>query len=267
MIGIFDSGLGGLTVLKAIQKQLPQYDYIYLGDTARSPYGGHSPETITEYSKQAADWLFNQGCELVIFACHTASASALRTLQQTWLTQQPGNKRILGVTIPLAEAAVEVTKGRVGILATRATVDSKTFVKELKKLKPKLDIIQQAAPLLVPLIEEGWIKSTITRHILKTYLRPLKSTNVDTLILGCTHYPWLEPMIKEIMGKQTKIIEAGPIVAAKLKEYLNRHPEIETKLSKGKTLKMATTDDPLRFKKQAAPWWTGSIDIKQAILN
>ncbi len=272
MIGIFDSGLGGLTVLKDIRHQLPQYSYLYLADSARAPYGGHSKETITEFSRQAASWLFDQGCSLVIFACNTASSQALRTLQQKWLpsvdTDPTKPKRILGVVRPLAEAAAQKTKGRVGVLATRATVESKAFVLELKKLSPKTKVLQNAAPLLVPLIEEGWIKRTTTRHILKGYLRPLQDANVDTLILGCTHYPLLLPIIQSLMPNKTKILHAGPVVAAKLADYLQRHSEIEKQLDQKKTIKFATTDDPMRFAEQAGRWWPKvGVNVTRASLR
>lgn len=254
-------------MLKKIVKALPHYDYIYLADTARAPYGGHSQKTITRFTQQAVEWLFNQGCPLIILACHTASSQALRDLQQHWLPQQSGTKRILGVVRPLVETAVAMSHNRVGVLATRATVESQAFIHEIKKLNPKLEVVQQAAPLLVPLIEEGWINNTITRHILKIYLRPLKNHGVETLILGCTHYPHLLPMIKSLMSNKTKIIEAGPVVATKLIDYLQRHPEIEQQLTKGNTVKFATTDDTQRFTKQSQGWWTKPIKAEQIKLD
>jgi glutamate racemase len=267
MIGIFDSGLGGLTVLKDIHHTLPQYDYLYLADSARAPYGGRSKEAITEFSRQAAEWLFSQGCTLVIFACNTASAQALRTLQQDWLPSFDKEKRILGVVRPLAEAAAETQSQRIGVLATRATVESKAFALELKKLSPKSKVLQNAAPLLVPLIEEGWTKRATTRHILKGYLRPLADANVDTLILGCTHYPLLLPMIQSLLPRKTKILHAGPVVATKLADYLQRHPEIESELSKNKTIKFFTTDDPKRFGKLAEQWWGQTVSAEQISLT
>lgn len=266
MIGIFDSGIGGLTVLKEIIKTLPQYNYIYLADTARAPYGGHSQATVTRFTQQAVNWLFNQGCPLVILACHTASSQALRELQQRWLPTQNNNKRILGVVRPLAEAAA-VSNGRVGVLATRATVESQAFIHEITKLNPKLEVIQQMAPLLVPLIEEGWLKDSVTKKILKVYLRPLKDFNIKTLILGCTHYPHLLPMIKPIMGPRINIIEAGPVVAAKLTDYLHRHPEIEQQLIKDGSVRFITTDDPQRFAKQSQGWWNKPIKAEQIKLD
>lgn len=267
MIGIFDSGLGGLTVLKEIHRALPQYSYLYLADSARAPYGGHSKQTITEFSRQAAEWLFSQGCSLVIFACNTASSQALHTLQQEWLpkidtdTEKP--RRILGVVRPLAEAAAQQTRGRVGVLATRATVESRAYEHELAKLRPGTTVVQQAAPLLVPLIEEGWAKRTTTRHILKGYLRPLADAGVDTVILGCTHYPLLLPTIQQLLPRRTKVLHAGPIAAAKLADYLQRHPEIESQLARGGEVKFCTTDDPARFSKQAERWWGSDITSNQ----
>lgn len=271
MIGIFDSGLGGLTVLKEIHRTLPQYSYLYLADSARAPYGGHSKETIAEFSRQAAEWLFAQGCSLVIFACNTASSQALRTLQQSWLPTvdtDPGKpKRILGVVRPLAEAAAQQTRGRVGVLATRATVESRAYEHELAKLRPGTNVIQQAAPLLVPLIEEGWAKRATTRHILKGYLRPLAAAGVDTVILGCTHYPLLLPAIQQLLPRRTKILHVGPIAAARLADYLQRHPEIEGQLAKGNGVKFCTTDDPARFAEQASRWWSGSVQATRTTLG
>lgn len=271
MIGIFDSGLGGLTVLKEIRRALPQYSYLYLADSARAPYGGHSRETITEFSRQAAEWLFKQGCSLVVFACNTASSQALRTLQQSWLpsvdTDPSKPKRILGVVRPLAEAAAQTTAGRVGVLATRATVSSCAYESELTKLRPGTNVVQQAAPLLVPLIEEGWAKRTTTRHILKGYLRPLADAGVDTVILGCTHYPLLLPAIQQLLPQRTKVLHAGPITATKLADYLQRHPEIESQLERSGDVKFCTTDDPARFAKQAERWWGESVAAERATLQ
>lgn len=266
MIGVFDSGIGGLTVLKELTHALPQYDYLYLADTARAPYGGHSQATVTRFTQQAVDWLFKQGCPLVILACHTASSQALRDLQQRWLPAQGNNKRILGVVRPLAEAAAG-SHGRVGVLATRATVESQAFIHEITKLNPQLEVIQQMAPLLVPLIEEGWLKHSVTKRILKIYLRPLKNFNITTLILGCTHYPHLLPLIKQIMGKKINIIEAGPVVAAKLTDYLRRHPEIDQQLTAGGQVKFATTDDPQRFNRQSRGWWPQPLKAEQIKLD
>lgn len=249
-IGVFDSGLGGLTVLKALTAALPQYNYVYLGDTARNPYGTRSKETITTYVKEAVEFFFReQQCELVIFACNTASADALRVVQQEYLpTFASDTKRVLGVLIPTAELAASVTRyGRIGVIATRGTVNSGAYIRELTKARPDLAITQKATPLLVPLIEEGWAAKPETNSILKKYLRSLKDAHVDTLILGCTHYPILERSIRRIMGKNVRLITSAEATAASLADYLARHTELESLLAKEGKVTYFTTDDPARF--------------------
>lgn len=251
MIGIFDSGYGGLTIMKEIVKTLPQYDYLYLGDNARTPYGNHAKETVTRFTEEAILYLFGRGCSFVIIACFTASALALRELQEKYL-RNPKSKfkdgKILGVIKPVVENAANTTKsGKIGVVGTRSTVASKSFEAELKHLNPKITVIQQACPLLVPLIEEHWHEKPEARMILKKYLRPLKAHNIDTLILGCTHYPVMAGQFKKFMGKNVNVVNPGKIVAESLKNYLDRHPEIEKKLSKkGKQL-YETTDNPEKF--------------------
>lgn len=249
MIGVFDSGYGGLTVLKAFLEKLPEYDYLYLGDSARAPYGNKSLKVVYEYTRQAVEYLFDRGAVLIILACNTASVKALRKIQQEWLPLHQADKRVLGVVIPLAEAAVESSRrGRIGVIGTRATVESRVFEQELHKLKPGLTVFERACPLLVPLVEEGWVGRPETNSILKKYVRPLKSTAIDTLILGCTHYPFLKKDIERIMGKNCRVLDAPAIVADKLVDYLIRHPEIEGWLSRRASRTFCTTDDPERFK-------------------
>lgn len=249
MIGVFDSGYGGLTVLKAFLERLPDYDYLYLGDSARAPYGNKSLKVVYEYTRQAVEFLFGLGAVLIILACNTASAKALRKIQQEWLPVNQPNKRVLGVVIPLAEAAVEASRwGRIGVIGTRATVESRVFEQELHKLNPAGKVFEKACPLLVPLVEEGWVGKPETNSILKKYVRPLKSTAIDTLILGCTHYPFLKNDIARIMGKNCRVLDAPAIVADKLTDYLHRHPEIQTRLTRNSTRTFYTTDDPERFK-------------------
>ncbi|MDP2587085.1 MAG: glutamate racemase [Candidatus Komeilibacteria bacterium] len=248
MIGIFDSGFGGLTVFKEIKRALPKYDYIYLGDSLRSPYGGRTQETIHQFTQQAVDFLFKQGCQLVILACNTASSEALRKLQQEWLPAHHPERRILGVIRPLAEEAIKASRfGRIGVVGTKATVQSKAYEKELKHLKKEVKVYQQSAPLLVPLIEEGWLDKPETRMIIKKYLRPLKDAQIDSLILGCTHYPLLMKEFKRIAGKRVNVLNAPKIVADKLVDYLNRHPEIENKLTRNGQIKYLTTNSPEHF--------------------
>ncbi len=253
MIGVFDSGFGGLTVLKGLTDNLPRYDYLYLGDSARSPYGNKSDEAIYSYTKEAVDFLAARGCRLIILACNTASAKALRKIQQEHLPhmQQPC-LRVLGVTIPICEAALEIKRTkRVGVIGTKATVNSKVFVAELHKIEPELEVFQKACPLLVPLIEEGWINRPEAGRILKTYLRPLKERRVDSLILGCTHYPLMIDKVRRFMGRRTRIVDSTVAVAIKLEDYLKRHPEIEQALDRNGKRIFLTTDNPTTFKASA----------------
>ncbi len=300
MIGIFDSGFGGLTVLKELLNQLPEYNYIYLGDNARAPYGSKSPAVIYRYTKEAVNFLFQQGCQLVIVACHTASAKALCQIQQEWLSKFDNQRRVLGVVIPVAEAAADYYRKakergrlpwRLGIIGTRATIESRVYEKELAKiltfnksglkaeeqsqvekkavsLPADIEIYTQACPLLVPLVEEGWIKKPETKMILKKYLRPLKIKQVRALILGCTHYPLFQPQITKVMGRQVRIINTPPIVAEKLKDYLTRHPEIEKNLSRGNQVIFYTTDDTNRFKDLGSRFLGQPIaEVKSAVLE
>jgi len=249
MIGVFDSGYGGLTVLKPLIEALPQYDYLYLGDNARAPYGIRSPETVKEYTGQAVEYLFSKGCKLILIACNTASAEALRHIQQKYLRDNNvKDKKILGVIRPLAEAAINFTKNKkIGVVGTKGTVASKAYEIELKHLNPEVKVFSQACPLLVPLIEEHWQNKPEAKKILKKYLVPLKSTNVDVLILGCTHYPLMFKYFKKYMGKRVNVLLSGEIIAESLRDYLKRHPEIEKLLSKTSKREYMTTDSPERF--------------------
>lgn len=266
LIGVFDSGLGGLSVLKNFLSDVPGYSYIYLGDNARVPYGNKSPETIYQYTIQAVDFLFKQGCHLVIIACNTASAQALRRLQQEWLTKHYPDRRVLGVIKPLAEQAAFSNYKNIGVIGTKATINSEAYPKEITELNPKVKVCGQAAPLLVPLIEDGRINKPETRLILKSYLTPLKRKKIDSLILACTHYPHLEKMIKQELGKKVAVFDTGKIIAASLKDYLKRHPEL--KIKKGKTdYQFYTTDTPDTFKDLAQIFLAKKISsIKQIIL-
>jgi len=249
MIGVFDSGLGGLTVLKAFLARLPAYDYAYLGDNARTPYGNKSQTVIYAYTRQAVEFLFARGCDLVILACNTASAKALRRIQQELLPAKYPERRVLGVVIPLAEAGVEVSRyGRIGVIGTRATIESGVYEQELAKLKPDIRVFGQACPLLVPLVEEDWIGKPETHMILKKYLSRIKRKQIDTLILGCTHYPFLQKDIERIMGKNCRVLNGPDTVSEKLRDYLVRHPEMEGRIGRQGNVAFFTTDDPARFK-------------------
>ena len=259
MIGVFDSGLGGLTVLKALlnDEKLSLYDYLYFGDTARTPYGNKSEETIYRYTEKAVDFLFTRGCRLIILACNTASAKTRRRVQREYLPVRYPERRVLGVVIPAVEAAVEKSaaaagKGArrpIGVIGTRSTVVSGVYEAEIKKLDPDAEVIGGACPLLVPLVEEGWAGKPETRMILKKYLRPLKMKNPGTLIPGCTHYPFLLTDIKRIMGKNTVVIDTPVVVREKLIDYLLRHKELEKEIGRGRGRKFYVTDDAERFRK------------------
>jgi len=255
-IGIFDSGLGGLIVTKAIRKAMPEYDYVYLGDTKRVPYGNHSNETIFEFTKQGIDYLFRQeNCEIIIIACNTASAHALRKIQKEYLPKNFPNRKVLGVLIPAAEEAVKFK--RVGILGTQSTISSNTFPIEIKKLNKRTKVFQNSARMLVPLAEEGEIKNAIP--FIKKYLQPFLNKKLDALVLGCTHYPIFKNQIKKELKKLTggnvKIISQDEIISKKLINYFIRHPEIEKKLSKNKTAKILVTDITQSVEKLSKKWF------------
>jgi len=240
-IGVFDSGFGGLEILREIVKELPQYNYIYLGDTARVPYGNRSQEQIYDFTKQAVDFLFKRGCHLIILACNTVSSEALSKIQQEYLPEHYPEKKVLGVVVPAVEAAEETKNNRIGVMATHGTIDSNAFERELKKFNPQTKVFQQVCPLLVPAIERGKQDSESTRTLLENYLNPLLEKKIDVLILGCTHYGLLENQIREIVGNEIKIISEGKIVAGKLKDYLERHSEIENVLTKNSEIEFLTT--------------------------
>lgn len=248
-IGVFDSGFGGLDIMREITKELPDYSYIYLGDTARTPYGIRSQETVYNFTKQAVEFLLGQRCWLIVLACNTASSEALRKIQREYLPKHYPERRILGVLIPAAELAVEETdNNRVGVIATEGSVGSGAFERELKKLDPKIKVFQKSCPLLVPIVEAGEQNSEIAKITLKKYLTPLVKKDIDILILGCTHYGLLEDKIKNILGSNIKVIGEGKIVAKKLKDYLLRHPEIERNLNKNSKRTFLTTDLTDKFR-------------------
>lgn len=260
-IGVFDSGLGGLTILKYFLQELPNYNYIYLGDNARLPYGEKSPETIYQYTREAVDWLFKNGCQLIIIACNTASSQALRRLQQEYLPRFYPERRILGVIRPLAEYVASQKKFRtVGVIGTKATINSQAYRMEINKLNPALLVEEISTPLLAPLIENHWAKKPETKMILKKYLRPLKARKTDALILGCTHYPFLYSAIKKIMGHRTVTVSSGEIIAASLKKYLTRHRELKLEPTTTPTCHYYTTDDPRPFKKLGEEFLGRTID-------
>lgn len=242
-IGIFDSGLGGLIVAQSLIKAMPQYNYLYLGDTKRVPYGNRSQEVIYEFTKEAVEYLFQNDCQLIILACNTASAEALRKIQQDYLPAHYPDRRVLGVIIPTAEdtvANLAKSKATVGVLATQSTVESGTYTKELLKLKANLRIVQQAAPLLVPIIENN--ERELADLILTKYLHPLLQCRPACIVLGCTHYSILKDEIRRYLGPEIKVIAQDEIMAKKLQDYLLRHPEFEVKLGRKSIYKYHVTD-------------------------
>ncbi len=265
MIGVFDSGLGGLSILKAIRKQLPQYDYLYFGDNARAPYGTRSPELVYRYTWQCVHYLFEKGCHLVILACNTASAKALRDIQQNELLQYDPKRRVLGVIRPTIEQLPQISHtGHIGILATEGTVRSNAFPIEIHKLAPELKITQQACPMWVPLVENNEHNGKGADFFVKKYLQEIlvSDPDIDTLVLGCTHYPFLYDKIKnEIQNRQKNItvIKQGEMVALSLQDYLHRHPEIETTCTKNATCTYFTTETAKSFNEKAKTFMNEQI--------
>jgi glutamate racemase len=270
-IGIFDSGYGGLTVFRSIFKELPGHDYVYIGDTARAPYGNRSFQTIHQYTWECVQWLFKQGCPLVILACNTASAKALRTIQQQDLRNEDPAKRVLGVIRPTAEVIGDYTKtNEIGVLGTKGTVQSGSYLIEIDHFFPDLKVFQQACPLWVPIIENGEHDKPGADYFVKKYLDQIlrQSDNIDTLLLACTHYPLLQDKIKAFLPTGIEVVSQGDIVAKSLVDYLHRHPEMESILSKNGTQKFyTTTDDTADFDHYAeiffgAPVKSGFADVK-----
>ncbi|MEE8131664.1 MAG: glutamate racemase [Candidatus Paceibacterota bacterium] len=265
MIGFFDSGLGGLTILKEVIKLLPQYSYIYLSDNARTPYGSRNQETIYQFTLQGVKNLFEKGANLVILACNTSSSSALRKIQQEFLLKHFPNKNVLGIIIPTAEEINNFTSSKkIGVLATEATVDSLSYPKEINKINHEIKVFQQACQLLVPIIESGKINGNDLDLIIKKYLNELfqKSRKIDTIILGCTHYAIIEDKIKKHLPKNVKVVSQGPIIAEKLKDYFARHPKVEKTLAKGGEKIFFTTEDSERIKYLSKLFYGEQIEIK-----
>lgn len=268
-IGIFDSGFGGLTVLKEIVKELPEYDYLYLGDNARAPYGSRSFETVYEYTLECVQHLFDKGCHLIILACNTASAKALRTIQQRDLPRIAPSKRVLGVIRPTAEVIGNYSKtGRVGVLGTPGTVSSESYMVEIEKLFPKFQVYQEACPMWVPLIENNEFNNAGADFFIKKHVEHLmqQEPSIDAIILGCTHYPLITEQIKKYLPSNVSLLSQGAIVAKGLKDYLIRHPEIETNCSKGKSLSFYTTDLPETFDKAASLFYGKALKSKHLAL-
>lgn len=268
-IGVFDSGYGGLTVLKEFVKRLPGYDYIYLGDNARAPYGPRSFATVYEYTLQAVKWLFQQGCPLVILACNTASSKALRTIQQNDLSKINGEKRVLGVIRPTVEIVGNYTRSKhIGILGTNGTVQSQSYPIEIEKFFPEIKVYQHACPLWVPLVENNEYASAGADYFIKKDLNDLlnNSHEIDTILLGCTHYPLLLKKIEKFLPKHIKIISQGEIVALSLADYLIRHKALEAKCSKKGQLSFFTTDSTSDFDRHSAVFFGKKVSSQHVDL-
>jgi glutamate racemase len=268
-IGVFDSGYGGLTVLKEIKKQLPQYDYIYLGDNARAPYGNRSFKTVYHYTWQCVQWFFKQNCPLVILACNTASAKALRTIQQNDLANNFPGKKVLGVLRPSTEIIGTYSKTKhVGIMATNGTVQSKSYEIEIEKFFPDVKVVQQACPMLVPLIENNEYENEAADHFILEYLTALvqKDEKIDTILLACTHYPLIKERIEYFLSDHIKVIAQGEIVAKSLADYLQRHTEMETQLSKNNSIQFFTTDAAEDFNNHATIFYGEDVKAQHVEL-
>jgi glutamate racemase len=251
-IGIFDSGLGGLIIAKAIRKIMPQYDYVYLGDTKRVPYGNRSHETVFEFTKQAVDYLFKkENCAIIIIACNTVSAQSLKKIQQEYLPKNFPNGKVLGVLIPTAEECVKFK--RVGILGTLGTVSSNTFPTEIKKINKVIKVFQNSASMLVLLAEEG--EKVLAKEFIKKYLKPFSNKKLDAVALGCTHYPFYKNEIRKFLGPKIKVISQDEIIPKKLKDYFSRHPEVTKKLSRNGRTKILVTDITKNITKLSKKWF------------
>jgi len=255
-IGIFDSGLGGLIIAKSIRKIMPEYDYVYLGDTKRVPYGNRSHDTVFEFTLQGIDYLLKkENCEIVIIACNTSSARSLRRIQKEYLPKNFPERKVLGVLIPTAEECVKYKS--VGIIATEGTVTSNTFPSEIKKINSNIKVFQNPAPMLVTLAEEG--DKILAKKFIEKYLKYFDGKKIEVLALGCTHYPFYKKEIRKVLPKNIKMISQDEIIPKKLKEYFKGHPEIENKLSKNREAKILVTDITKNVEKLTQKWFGKNV--------
>lgn len=263
-IGVFDSGYGGLTILKEIRNKLPNYDFLYLGDNARAPYGTRSFDVVYKFTLQAVEKLFSMGCHLVILACNTASAKALRSIQQNNLPNIDPNRRVLGVIRPTVEILNSVSRTKhIGVMATSGTILSNSYPLEIEKISPNLNVVSEACPMWVHLVENGEVDNEGTNYFVKKHIENLfsKDNMIDTVLLGCTHYPILSKTIKKYTPSHINIISQGSFVANSLKDYLNRHPEIDEKCVKTGNCLFLTTESVNKFKESA------SLFLSEEIIN
>ena len=268
-IGIFDSGYGGLTVFKSIAAQLPQYDYVYLGDNARAPYGNRSFDTVHQYTLECVEWFFRMGCPLVILACNTASAKALRTIQQNDLPRIAPDKRVLGVIRPTAEIIGSYTKTRsVGVLGTKGTITSDSYKIEINKFFPEIKVHQLACPMWVPLVEYGEYRSAGADYFVQKYLDELLTSapDIDTILLACTHYPLLMDKIKKYLPDNIAVVAQGEIVANSLANYLHRHDSMVQAISTQGSMRFYTTDDTADFDNHASTFFGSKVRSEHMLL-
>ena len=269
-IGIFDSGYGGLTILHGIRQLLPEYDYLYLGDNARAPYGPRSFDVVYEFTRQAVVKLFEMGCHLVILGCNTASAKALRSIQQVDLPKIDPERRVLGVIRPTAEVIGSLTKTRhVGVLATEGTIKSESYNLEIRKLYPDIQVSGVACPFWVPLVEYNEADSPGADYFVKKRIDQIMRLDpqIDTLILGCTHYPLLMPKILKYLPQGVRVVPQGEYVAESLKAYLERHPQMEQRCARGGTVSYLTTENPEKFKEQAQIFLHEPVEVENISLG
>ncbi|WP_455592446.1 glutamate racemase [Bacteroides sp.] len=269
-IGVFDSGYGGLTILSKIREVLPEYDYIYLGDNARTPYGTRSFDIVYEFTLQAVNKLFEMGCHLVILACNTASAKALRSIQINDLPGIDPNRRVLGVIRPTVECIGDITQSRhIGILATAGTIKSESYPLEIHKLYPDITVSGEACPMWVPLVENNEANSPGADYFIQKYIDNLldKDPQIDTVILGCTHYPLLLPKIKHYMPQGIQVVAQGEYVAESLKDYLRRHPEMDEKCTRGGNCTFCTTEAEDKFIESASAFLNEEITVQRISLE
>ncbi len=262
-IGIFDSGLGGLIIAEACKKHMPEYDFVYLGDTKRVPYGNRSEEVIYQYLRQGVEWLFRHGCAVVVVACNTASAHALRRIQQELLPQKYPRRRVLGVIVPTVEAIV--AGSTVGLLATASTVLSGAYEREFTKRNDKIRVVAQAAPLLVPLIETNSLQ--FATQVVQAYIRPLLRKKVGVIVLGCTHYALLKRVVRKQVGKGIQVVSQDELIPDKLREYLKRHPELDKKITKNGTLELFVTDISRAFVDLARQICGRTMHLQKAVID
>ena len=268
-IGVFDSGFGGLTILRDIRQRLPQYDYLFVGDNARAPYGTRSRELVYEFTLQAVKHLFAQGCHLIILACNTASAEALRTIQQKDLPTLAPDRRVLGVVRPTVEKVGELTQtGQIGVFGTPGTIASRSYNIEIEGMYPNFKVHGHACPMWVPLVENRESNGDGADYFIKKDIDQLMNDcpDIDTVILGCTHYPLLIDKIRKYTPNGVKVIQQGPIVAESLADYLHRHPEIERHCSRGGTCSYFTTEDPDHFSPLASVFVNEPVNAHRIIL-